>query len=149
MKKIDYFVAEYFKKTKKIAEKKFTNKIVTMQFFQRIDNSILCGMTEVLQLLKNNSDTTQYTIRHLKDGDHISAFEPVLILEGPYHLFGLFEGIIDGILARQTSLASNAHNIIQVSNKIPIIAMTDRADHYLMLESDGYALSIGGIKNFI
>jgi hypothetical protein len=27
--------------------------------------------------------------------------------------------------------------------------MTDRADHYLMLESDGYALSIGGIKNFI
>lgn len=144
-----YFTAEYFKKTRQIIKEKFPNNIVTLQFFQRQDNSILCGITEVLKLLKEVTNTKEYKISYLNDGQKIKAFEPVLVLEGPYHSFGFLEGIIDGILARQTSIATNANKIINVANSTPIIAMTDRADHYSMLESDGYALSIGGITSFV
>ena len=147
--KSGFYTAEYFKKTTTIAKEKFANNIVTMQFFQRKNNAILCGMNEVLKLLKENTDTSKYKIKYLKEGSSIKAFEPVLVLEGPYHHFGFLEGLIDGVLARKTSLATNAHQIIKVANGTPIISMTDRADHYSLLENDGYALSIGGIKHFV
>ena len=150
-KKIDkeFYIAEYFKKTKNITQQKFPNGNIILQFFQRIDDSILCGMKEVINFLKDNTDTSKYKIKALKDGDSIKALEPVLMLEGPYHHFGHYEGVIDGILARQTSIATNAYKILKECKDTPLIAMADRADHYSMLESDGYALSIGGIKHFV
>ncbi|WP_342264238.1 hypothetical protein [Spiroplasma endosymbiont of Clivina fossor] len=46
---------------------------------------------------------------------------PVLKITGPYHLFGYLEGIIDGILARRSSVATNCNEILKVSNDKPII----------------------------
>ena len=144
-----FYTAEYFKKATIIAKDKFPNNIVTMQFFQRKNNAILCGINEVLKLLKENTDISKYKIKYLKEGTNIKPYESVLILEGPYHHFGFLEGLIDGILARQTSLATNANQMIKAANGIPIIAMTDRADHYSQLENDGYALTIGGLRRFV
>ena len=137
----------YFHKTAKIAEIYKTKDIVTLQFFQRHNNVKLCGINEVLQLLKDNTDISKYTIRYLPEGSIINNRDVVLELEGPYYEFGIWEGIIDGILARQTSIATNAYRIVQVANGKNIVSMADRADHYQNQHSDAYALEVGGIKN--
>ncbi len=145
MQKNNKYSAEYFLKTNKIIQKHAPDAIVTLQFFQREDDSILCGMNEVLEFLKNNTDINKYSIRHLPEGSLINAKEVVLELEGQYKYFGIYEGVIDGILARQTSIASNARKTLNATNK-ELIFMGDRADHYENQTRDGYAAFIGGIK---
>ena len=46
------YTAKYFDKTKKIVEKHLPNSIVTLQFFQRVNNSMLSGIKEVIEFLK-------------------------------------------------------------------------------------------------
>ncbi|WP_027333964.1 nicotinate phosphoribosyltransferase [Mycoplasma elephantis] len=139
------YIAEYFFKTKKILEKKKPNNIVTIQFFQREDNVVLCGIKEVLELLEKETDTKKYKISYLPDGSIINNKEVVLELEGHYQDFGIYEGMIDGILARGSSIATNSKRIIDVANNKNVVFMGDRADHYLVQRFDGYAAHIGGI----
>ncbi|UUD36935.1 nicotinic acid phosphoribosyltransferase [Mycoplasmopsis californica] len=139
------YIAEYFFKTKKILEAKKPNNVITMQFFQREDNTVLCGMKEVLELLEKETDTKKYKIRYLPDGSIINDKEVVLELEGHYQDFGIYEGMIDGILARSSSIATNTRRIVEVANGKKIVYMGDRADHYLMQRFDGYAVHIGGV----
>ena len=140
------YSAKYFDKTKQIMEKHKPDSIVVLQFFQRQDNTLIAGIDEVLELLKNNTDTSKYTIRAIKEGTIVDAFAIVLELEGPYQYFGEFEGIIDGILARATSLATNAKDVIDAANGKPVIFMGDRADHYSNQELDGKYIALGGIS---
>ena len=137
----------YFSKTQEIAKKFRTNDIITLQFFQRHNNVKLCGINEVLELLENNTDTSKYIIRYLPEGSIINNRDVVLELEGHYYEYGIWEGMIDGILARQTSIATNAYRIIKVANGKNIISMADRADHYINQINDAYALKVGGILN--
>ncbi|MDD7893705.1 nicotinate phosphoribosyltransferase [Metamycoplasma hyosynoviae] len=139
-------IAVYFHKTKTISEKYKHNDIVTLQFFQRHNNVKLCGMNEVLKLLQDNTNLKKYKIRYLPEGSIIQNRDVVLELEGPYYEFGIWEGMIDGILARQTSIATNAYRIMQVANGKKVISMADRADHYINQSNDAYAIEVGGIK---
>nr|WP_318025969.1 nicotinate phosphoribosyltransferase [Mesomycoplasma neurolyticum] len=126
---------------------RFNNgSIVTLQFFQRIDNSILGGMNEVLNLLKKHTNTSKYKIKFLPEGSIINNKEVVLELEGEYKYFGIYEGIIDGILARSTSIATNAKRCIDAAKGKEIIFMGDRSDHYLNQEIDGIAVELAGIN---
>lgn len=138
------YSAKYFGKTSKIAQHFLPNSIVTLQFFQRKNNVLLCGINEVLELLQKESDTSKYSIKNLPEASVINAWDVVLELEGPYYLFGELEGIIDGILSRQTSLATNAYRICQATKK-QVVFMGDRADHYRNQVGDGYAVALGGI----
>ncbi|WP_425379818.1 nicotinate phosphoribosyltransferase [Spiroplasma endosymbiont of Stenodema calcarata] len=145
-----YYSAIYFLKTANILKNERPNDIVTMQFFQREENVILAGVDECVELLKteaSNPDILQ--IMALNDGDLIQPNEPVLKITGHYYQFGYLEGIIDGILARQTSIATNCHRILQVANNKPVIYMNDRSDYYYNQENDGYAAKVGGITNFV
>ncbi|MDC3415794.1 nicotinate phosphoribosyltransferase [Aquibacillus salsiterrae] len=143
-----WFSAVYFLKTKEIAEKLIPDNQVTMQFFQKND-AVLCGSDEAIALLHtfaNNPEDLE--IKSLKDGDKISPFETVLTITGPYQDFGFLEGIIDGILARRTSVATNVYNVVKAARtsgkQKPIIFMGDRDDHYTQQAGDGYAAFIGG-----
>ncbi|AWX42627.1 nicotinic acid phosphoribosyltransferase [Metamycoplasma cloacale] len=140
-------ISIYFYKTQKIAKKYHKDDIITLQFFQRHNDVKLCGMNEVLTLLKEKTDITKYTIRYLPEGSIINNREVALELEGPYYEFGIWEGIIDGILARQTSIATNAYHVVKAANGKTVVSMTDRADHYINQERDAYAIEVGGIKN--
>lgn len=142
---MEQYTAKYFMKTKKIIEKHRPKSTVLLQFFQRKDNAILCGIKEALNFLEKNTDTSKYLIKYLPEGSQINAGDVVLELEGYYPEFGLYEGMIDGILSRATSLASNANAVIEVANGKPVIFMGDRSDHYTNQERDGYAISVGGI----
>lgn len=145
--KLKDYISIYFFKTKKIAEKHRRNEIVTLQFFQRHNNVKLCGINEVIRLLCKNTDTSKYKIKYLEEGSIIHNREVVLELEGHYYDFGIWEGIIDGILARQTSIATNAYNVVKAANGKNVVSMADRADHYINQLNDAYALKVGGIYN--
>ena len=47
-----FFSANYFLKTRKIVSEKIPNQIVTMQFFQREDDVMVCGLDECIALIK-------------------------------------------------------------------------------------------------
>ncbi|MDT8859358.1 nicotinate phosphoribosyltransferase [Alkalihalobacillus sp. MEB130] len=145
-----WFSAVYFLKTREIVEKYRPNNLVTMQFFQR-DHAVLCGTDEVIALIntfaKNANDLE---LRSLEDGDKIKPFETVFTITGRYEDFGYLEGIIDGIFARRTSVATNVYNVAQAAShsgfQKPIIFMGDRDDHFTQQAGDGYAAFIGGSK---
>lgn len=143
-----WFSAVYFLKTKEIAEKMKPDNEVVMQFFQK-DEAVLCGTDEAIALIHTFADKPEeLEIHSLKDGDKISPFETVLTIKGPYQSFGYLEGVIDGILARRTSVATNVYNVVKAGRtsgkQKPIIFMGDRDDHYTQQAGDGYAAFIGG-----
>ncbi|SDQ42042.1 nicotinate phosphoribosyltransferase [Virgibacillus subterraneus] len=144
-----WFSAVYFLKTKEMAEKKLPHNRVTMQFFQKSSNAVLCGTDEAIALIHTFADDPEnLEIHSLKDGDKISPYETVLTITGAYQQFGFLEGIIDGILARRTSVATNVYNVVKAGrtsgNQKPIIFMGDRDDHFTQQAGDGYAAFIGG-----
>lgn len=119
-----------------------------MQFFQK-EHAILCGTDEVIALIKTFAkNPDELEIRSLKDGDKITPFETVLTVTGPYQNFGYLEGIIDGIFARRTSVATNVYNVVKAARlsgkQKPVIFMGDRDDHFTQQSGDGYAAYIGG-----
>ncbi|OAO80546.1 Nicotinate phosphoribosyltransferase [Anoxybacillus flavithermus] len=143
-----WFSAVYFLKTREIVKEFRPDNIVTMQFFQK-EHAVLCGTDEVIALLHTFADEPEkLEIYSLKDGDKISPFETVLTITGPYQNFGYLEGIIDGILARRTSVATNVYNVVKAAAlsgvQKPVIFMGDRDDHFMMQAGDGYAAFIGG-----
>ncbi|ATZ16443.1 nicotinate phosphoribosyltransferase [Entomoplasma freundtii] len=144
------YVASYFKKTVKILETLKPNEVVLMQWFQRGENTTLCGVKQVLALLKFACPNYhQLKIWSLEEGSLVQPLEPVLKIEGHYQDFGWLEGMIDGILARNSSIATNARLLVGAAQGKPIIDMEDRADLYLNQEVDGYAAYIGGIRHFV
>ncbi|MFD2640255.1 nicotinate phosphoribosyltransferase [Piscibacillus salipiscarius] len=143
-----WFSAVYFLKTKKIVEEHLRDNVVTMQFFQKKD-AVLCGTDEAIALLHTFADhPEELEIHSLQDGDKISPYESVLTVTGPYQNFGYLEGIIDGILGRRTSVATNVYKVVTAAKSSgrdkPVIFMGDRDDHYTQQAGDGYAAFIGG-----
>ncbi len=145
--KSGYYSAEYFLKTKKIVERYLPKKVVKMQFFQRYNNVTLCGINEVINLLRQTLHKKElFAIEAIPEGSIINANEPVLKITGLYSEFGYLEGIIDGILARFSSIATNARKVVEAANGKLVISMADRSDYFQLLEQDGYASYVGGIS---
>ncbi|MEI5908013.1 nicotinate phosphoribosyltransferase [Bacillus spongiae] len=141
-----WYSAVYFLKTKEIAKKYKSEQIVTMQFFQK-EEAILCGIDEAIALLHTFAESPEdLEIQALFDGDKVKPFETVLTVKGKYHTFGFLEGIIDGILARRTSVATNVYRVITSAKEKQVIFMGDRDDHFSNQSGDGYAAYIGGMS---
>lgn len=140
-----WFSAVYFLKTTEIIKRHRPKQQVTMQFFQK-KHAILCGVDEAIALLHTFAvHPEDLKIRALNDGDKIEPFETVLTIEGYYEDFGYLEGIIDGVLARRTSVATNVYDVVQAAGKKQVIFMGDRDDHFSQQAGDGYAAYIGGV----
>lgn len=141
-----FYSANYFLKTQKIIQDNLSNHIVTMQWFQRKDDVMLCGIDEAIALIhtfaKNPKDLQ---ILALNDGDIINKNEPVLKVSGKYEDFGYLESVIDGILARRSSVATNVYRLKKVAGDTPVFSMADRQDDYLTQVGDGYATYVAGI----
>lgn len=142
-----FFSANYFLKSNKIVKENEPNHIVTMQWFQRRDDSMLCGIDEAIALLHTFAiHPEELEIEALNDGDIIQNMEPVLKVTGKYENFGFLESLIDGILARRSSVATNVREVLKVSKDVPVFSMADRQDDYLTQVGDGYATYVAGIK---
>ena len=142
-----FYSANYFLKTRKIVSENLANHKVVMQFFQRTDNAMLCGIDESIALIETFAKNPKnLKIYALNDGDIIMSEEPVLKIEGKYEDFGFLESLIDGILARRTSVATNVKKVLDVvKDPSKVFSMADRQDDYLTQVGDGYASRVAGI----
>lgn len=144
-----HFSANYFLKTRKIVETLAPGHIVTEQFFQRLDGAMLSGIDEAIALVHTFARHPEdLIIEALNDGDIIKSGEPVLKISGKYEDFGFLESLIDGILARRTSVSTNVHEVVKALRGTPAFSMADRQDDYLTQVGDGYASYVAGIKKF-
>ena len=142
-----FYSANYFIKAQKVVAENAPGHTVTMQWFQRRDDSMLCGVDEAIALVHTFAKHPEdLKIEALHDGDIIQAMEPVLKITGKYENFGFLESVIDGILARRTSVATNVHEVLKVANGVPVFSMADRQDDYHTQVGDGYATYVAGIK---
>lgn len=142
-----FFTANYFLKTRKIVLENIPNQIVTMQFFQRENDVMVCGLDECISLIHEFAiEPENLKIEALNDGDIIQYGEPVLKITGKYENFGFLESMIDGILARRSSVATNTYRVMKVLNGKGIINMADRQDEYNTQIGDGYAAYVAGLK---
>ena len=142
-----FFAANYFLKSRQIVSKFAPGHKVTMQFFQRTDDAMVCGLDEAIALIHTFAvHPEELEIFALNDGDLIEANEPVLKITGKYENFGFLESMIDGILARRTSVATNVHRVVRELNGKDIFSMADRQDEYNTQIGDGYASYVAGIR---
>jgi nicotinate phosphoribosyltransferase len=142
-----YYTANYFLKTRSIIENFIPDQVVTMQFFQWQDNLVLCGIDEVIALIHTFAKFPEtLIIEALDDGDIIQGKEPVLRITGKYEYFGYLESVIDGILSRRCSVATNSKDAIDAANGKAVFAMADRQDDYHSQVGDGYASYVAGIE---
>ncbi len=140
------FSANYFIKSTDIIRHYAPNHQVTCQWFQREDDVMLCGIDEAIALIHEfASNPSDLEILALHDGDIINAHEPVLKVTGKYEDFGFLESLIDGILARRSSVATNVYRTLKVANGKTVFSMADRQDDYLTQIGDGYATYIAGV----
>lgn len=142
-----FFAANYFLKSRKIVKENNPGHIVTMQWFQRTEDAMLCGVDEAIALIHTFAvDPASLKIEALNDGDLIDANEPVLKVTGKYENFGFLESMIDGILARRSSVATNVYRVMKVLKGNDIFSMADRQDEYNTQIGDGYATYVAGIR---
>ena len=72
-----FYSANYFLKSNKIVKENKPNHIVTMQWFQRRDDSMLCGIDEAIALIHTFAiHPEELEILALNDGDIIQSGEP-------------------------------------------------------------------------
>lgn len=141
-----FYSANYFLKSRKIVLENRANHRVTMQWFQRRDNSMLCGIDEAIAIIHTFAHhPEELEIYALNDGDIINSKEPVLKVTGRYEDFGFLESVIDGVLARRTSVATNVKEVLEAAQGTVVFSMADRQDDYLTQVGDGYATYVAGI----
>ena len=142
-----FYAANYFLKSNKIVKENVPNHIVTMQWFQRRDGAMLCGIDEAIAILHEFAiHPEELVIEALDDGDIINNMEPVLKVTGKYENFGYLESVIDGVLARRSSVATNVREVLKVAGDTPVFSMADRQDDYHTQVGDGYATYVAGIS---
>jgi len=151
-----YYSAVYFNRTKEILLGEKNMSVVTMQVFQKQDNSILCGIEEMKELFSHATgywdnhkwiDThKKLIIETLEEGDTLSAWNPVMHITGPYVYFAHLESLYLGILARRTLVASNTAQVVKAANHKWVIFFADRFDYFLNQTGDGYAAHLGGVS---
>lgn len=148
-----FYTASYFLKASKILNKYKPNDVVCMQFTHFSKDSVkVCGIEESVALLKSclsKQVLKELEVYGVQDGDLVAGKKPVLLIFGKYQDFGKYENIIDGILARRSSVCNNCYQMLKLINANQLIYMADRTDDYMVQPYDGYAAYVGGIRNFV
>ncbi len=138
-----FYSDKYFVRTRDILVADEHNPEVLMQVFCRSD-ATLCGIDEAIAVLKVGAKWESLNVSALYDGDHISPWETVMTIQGPYAAFAHLETVYLGVLARGTRVATHTRDIVNAANGKDVLFFGARHDHYLTQRSDGYAAVVGG-----
>ena len=153
--KSHFYTASYFTVSQNLLlEAKKGSQKATMQFICFSEKDVMvAGIFEVVSLIKQVLDPQtlkQIEVYGIEDGDLVNKNQPILKIIGPYYLYGFLENVIDGILARRSSVANNCYQVLkEIQTNQNVIFMADRTDDYLNQAGDGYAAYIAGIKQFV
>ncbi|MGL4617240.1 MAG: nicotinate phosphoribosyltransferase [Mycoplasmoidaceae bacterium] len=151
MKLIKYS-SKYFLSAQKIIKESKIGKISTIRFFCFHNETCISGINYLKDLINKeskNNNLNSIVVYSIKEGTIVNAFETVMIIKGLYYEFAYLENIIDGVLSRMSSVATNCLEYIKNTGNKKIIFMADRSDFYLNQPIDGYAAYIAGIKCFV
>lgn len=136
------FSAVYFNRAQEIAAR--NPREVTMQFFQRKENTVFAGGDFALVLLRQLPDFHQLKVKILPEGSIVQPWEPVMTIKGFYHIFAHLESPLLGVLARPSRVATNTRRVVEAANGKPVFMFADRFDLPDNQAFDGYAAALGG-----
>jgi nicotinate phosphoribosyltransferase len=139
-----YYSDKYFVRAREILEVDGHHPRVTMQVFGKQD-AFLGGIDEAIAILKLCSfDWDALEVSALYDGDRISPWETVMLIEGPYDVFAHLETLYLGVLARRTRVGTNTRRVVEAAAPKEVMFFPARHDHWLVQTGDGYAAHIAG-----
>jgi nicotinate phosphoribosyltransferase len=152
------FTDAYFNGARRVLEEQGLHPRVTMQVFQKREDSVLCGMDEALAVLRLCAGRftgeeghrrwepgwDALDVHALRDGDELAPWETVLTIEGDYALFAHLETVYLGVLSRRTLIASNVRRVVRAAAGKPVLYFPARFDHWALQPGDGYAAHVGG-----
>ncbi len=100
----------YFERTKKILKASGKNPVVKAEIFLKslpagYDWGILSGVEEIIKLL---SSVNKLSVRCMPEGTVFKEFQPVMVIEGRYLDFGIYETSILGFLCQASGIATKA-----------------------------------------
>jgi nicotinate phosphoribosyltransferase len=134
------YSAVYFNRARAILE--YEGKVVTMQVFQKGENTVLCGVDDAVEYIRREAPAV--TVKALRDGDIVQPWEPVLTIDGDLAQFVHLESVYLGILARSSRVATNTRRCVVAANGKPVYFFGDRFDLFTNQGWDGYAALVGG-----
>ena len=100
----------YFKRTEEILKVKKKNPVVKAEvslknFPQGYRWGVLAGIEESIKLL---ADLNKISIRCMPEGTVFKDYEPVMVIEGRYLDFGVYETALLGFLCQSSGIATKA-----------------------------------------
>jgi len=100
----------YFERTKKILKTIGKNPVVKAEVFLKgfpdsYQWGILAGIEETIKLLSN---VNKISIRCMPEGTVFKDFQPLMVIEGKYLDFGIYETAILGFLCQASGIATKA-----------------------------------------
>ena len=110
-----YYSDKYFVRAREVLLKDRHRPCVTMQVFGKA-HAFLGGIDEAIAILKLCGERwEELQVYALYDGDEITPWETVLLLEGPYDAFANLETLYLGVLARRTKVGTNTHRVVEAA----------------------------------
>ncbi len=136
----------YFKRTREILDAKNIRRKVRMEFHTTklphgYEWAVYAGLEEVIHLLKNKP----VTLYSLPEGTLFKAGEPLMIIEGYYNDFAVYETALLGILRHYTSIATKAARIKKEAGDKTVLFFGLRALHPALAPMADRAAYIGGV----
>ncbi len=136
----------YFVRTVKILKAKGIRKKVRMEFHTTslphgYEWAVYAGLEEVLKVLEGKP----VTVYSLPEGTLFKPGEPLLIIEGYYDDFAVYETPILGILRHYTSIATKAARIRKLAGDKTVLFFGLRALHPALAPMADRAAYIGGL----
>lgn len=150
-----FYSAVYFNRTQQILLQEKNLTPVTMQVFQKQDNTVVAGIDLLLELFKHTvgyydhnewvDKSDEITIQTISDGSITNSWETIMHITGPYAYFAHIESIYLGILARASKIATNTKRVVNAAGNKQVMFFADRFDYFLNQELDGYAAKLAGV----
>ncbi len=133
----------YFVRTHEILAKEGFNPVATMEIFSR-GEGILCGINEVMTLLKKVLPTDNSEVWALYEGDTFQRKEVVMRITAPLQSFVIYETAYLGMLASCSAWATAARECVDAAQGIPVLSFGARHIHPASAGAMEYAATIGG-----
>src|SRR5882757_3072330 len=139
-----YYSDKYFVRARELLRKDQHRPRVTMQVFGK-SHAYLGGIDEAIAILKLCAERWDELVVHaLYDGEEITPWETVLLIEGPYDAFANLETLYLGVLARRTRVGTNTRRVVEAAHPKQVMFFPARHDHWLVQTGDGWAAHIAG-----
>ena len=136
----------YFVRTRKILRAKNLRKKVRIEFHvnklpRGYEWAVFAGLEEALKLLEGKP----FTVYALQEGTLFKAGEPLMIIEGYYDDFSIYETPLLGILRHYSSIASKAARMKRLAMDKTLLFFGLRALHPALAPMADRAAYIGGM----